>query len=159
MASQGDDLATRFEQANAEFVRVISTLTPEQWSKQCPGEGRTVGVVANHVAEDHGVLAGLILGVAQGGEFPLITPEALNQINAEHAVRAANVSRDDTVTLARDEAAKAIAMLRGLSDEQLARSSILSAVGGAMSCAQVAENILIGHIGMHLSTIQQGASS
>ncbi|MEX1103846.1 MAG: DinB family protein [Dehalococcoidia bacterium] len=160
MASKGADLATRFEAANADFIQKIEGLSPEQWSKPCAETGWTAGVTAHHVAEDHAVLAQLIGGVASGASMPPITAQALDAMNAEHAQRAANVTRDETLQLARTNGAQAAQMLRGLSDEQLQNTITFATPAGdqTMTAAAVAQNVLIGHIGMHLPMIESAVS-
>ena len=158
MASKGEDLADRFEKANTEFIATVSGLSDEQWKAPCAGEQWPAGVLAHHVAEDHGVLAGLINTIATGGQLPPIDAKALDAMNAEHAQRAAGVSRDETVALAKSEGTKAAALLRSLSDEQLERTSPFGVTGGDISAEQIAENILIGHMGMHLPSIRAAVS-
>lgn len=157
MATRGEDLAARFEQANAQFVTTIDSLSDEQWKQACAGEQWPVAITAHHVAEDHGILAGLINTIASGGQLPPIDADGLNAMNADHARRATGVARAETVALARSEGEKAAAMLRGLSDDQLAKTGVLPAVGGEVSAAALAENLLIGHIGMHLPSIKEAA--
>lgn len=158
MGNKGNALADRFEVANAEFVKVLEGIKDEQWSRPCAGEQWPVGVTAHHIAEDHGVLSGLINTIATGGQLPPIDAAGLNAMNADHAQRAAGVTRAETVALARSEGEKASEMLRGLSDEQLAKTGALPTMGGEISAAQLAENILIGHIGMHLPSIRQATT-
>ncbi len=160
MATKGADLAERFEQTNAGFIKALERLTPEQWSKQCAETGWPVGVTAHHVAEDHAVLSQLIGGIASGATLPPTTAAALDAMNAEHAQRAANVTRDETVALARTNGVQAVQTLRGLSDEQLQNTIGMPVPGGSqpMTAEWVAENILIGHMAMHLPMIEQAVS-
>lgn len=158
MGSKGNALADQFQTANSEFMNLIEGLNDDQWERPCPGEQWPVGITAHHVAEDHGVLAGLINTIATGGKMPPIDAAALDAINADHAQRAVGAMRADTVALARSEGEKAAGLLRSLSDDQLAKTGALPAVGGEISAAQLAENILIGHIGMHLPSIRQATS-
>ena len=51
MPGRSEALAERLEQAAAEFERALTGLTDEQWRTFCPEEGRTVGVLARHVAK------------------------------------------------------------------------------------------------------------
>lgn len=160
MATKGADLATRFEAANADFIRKIEGLSPEQWSKLCVETGWPVGVTAHHVAEDHGVLAQLVGGVASGAAVPGITSEMLEAMNAEHAQRAANVTRDETIQLARTNGVQAAQVLRSLTDEQLQKTLEMPTPAGPqpMSAESIAANVLIGHINMHLPMIEKAVS-
>lgn len=150
--SKGAELAERFEQTNADFVSKLEGLSDEQWAKTCEETGWSVGVTAHHVAEDHAVLAQMIGGVASGAKVPPITSEALDSMNAEHAQRTAGVSRNETIQLARTNGAQAAQMLRGLNDEALQNTIGLPA--GQVTAEWVTENILIGHVGMHLPMIE-----
>lgn len=156
MATKGAELADRFEQTNQGFIGKLEGLTPEQWGRPVDETGWSVGVTAHHVAEDHAVLSQLLGGVASGASMPPITSEALDSMNAEHAQRAGNVSRDETVQLARTNGAQAAQTLRGLSDEQLQNTIGLPA--GQVTAEWVAENILIGHMSMHLPMIEKAVS-
>ena len=157
MGSKGQGLAEQFERANAEFVQTLEGLSDDQWKRVCAGEEWPVATTAHHVAEDHNVLTGLIKTLATGGQLPPIDAEALNGINAEHAKRVVGVTREETIALARSAGQEAAAMVRDLSDEQLAKSAMFPAAGGEVTAGQLIENILIGHIGMHLPSIKDAA--
>jgi hypothetical protein len=160
MMAKGADLAERFEQSNEDFIRKLEGLSDEQWAKACEETGWPVGVTAHHVAEDHAVLAQLIRGVASGANIPPITPQGLDTMNAEHARRAADVTRDQTVQLARTNGAQAAEMLRGLTDEQLQNTITFGTPAGdqVMTAEAVAQNVLVGHMGMHLPMIEKAVS-
>lgn len=155
---KGADLADRFEAANNDFIRKLEGLSPEQWSKQCVETGWPVNVTAHHIAESTGALTQIVGGVASGANLPPITSDMLDQINAEHAQRAASVTSGETVQLARTNGAQAAQVLRGLSDEQLQNTMDLPTMGGRVSAEWITENVLIGHIGMHLPMIERAVS-
>ena len=155
---KGADLADRFEAANNDFIRKLEALRPEQWAMTCEETGWPVNVTAHHVAESTGALTQIIGGVASGADLPGITSEMLDQINAEHAQRAATVTRDETVQLARTNGAQAVQTLRSLGDEQLLNTMNVASMGGSVSAEWIAENVLIGHIGMHWPMIERAVS-
>ena len=158
--TKGADLATKFEATNEDFINRIQGLTDQQWAKECEETGWSVGVTAHHLAESHATLGQLIAGVASGNSVPPITPDMLNTINAEHAQRAANVTRNETLQLARTSGAQAAQILRGLTDEQLQRTLEMPGPSGpaSMTAESITENILIGHMGMHLPMIDRAIS-
>jgi len=153
----GTELAALFEQSNADMITAVEKLNDEQWMKPSP-EGWTVGVAAHHVAESQGALTGMVTAIATGQTLPPFTMEMLNQGNAEHAQRASGCTRDETLQLLKETGEKAADMLRGLTDEQLARTTPMPLMGGTeMSAEQVVEGILLGHIAGHLDGVKAAA--
>jgi hypothetical protein len=159
MGDKGVDLAVQFEAANAGFIELIEGLTAEQWAAECTGEGWTANVVAHHIAESHQSLANLINTIANCGQVPVITADFVNGLNADHAERAAECRKDETLDLARAGGAQAASMLRTLSEEQLARTAVMPAAGGEVDAATLSEVLLIGHIGMHLESIKAATAA
>jgi len=155
MSDKTEQLASQFEEANNDLLTLISGLSDEQWKKACPDEGWTVGVTAHHVAESLGTLAGLVQGVAAGAPVPPLTMDMLNEGNAEHAVRAVGVTRDETADLLRGNISTGAAAIRGLTDEQLEKKASLPM--GEMTAAQIVEMIMTGHTQMHIGGIKAAA--
>jgi hypothetical protein len=59
---KGEDLAMRFEQANADFMRAVEAVSNKKWVGKASDEERPVGVIAHHVAS---AIPAVVLG-AQG---------------------------------------------------------------------------------------------
>jgi uncharacterized damage-inducible protein DinB len=148
MSERARNLAQQFEQANHELIATVEGLSDHQWRTETPGDGRTVGVVAHHVAGGHAGIAGLVQRIANGESFPMPN---IDKMNAEHAVQYANATKAETLALLRQNGAASAAMVRGLGDAQLDR------VGGSMgmSAAQAIERILIGHVNDHHGSIRK----
>lgn len=92
--------------------------------------------------------------VADGQVPELPSQESLAEMNAHHAVEAANVGQAETLELLRRNGAAAAAVVSGLSDEQLART--FTAFGGQqMSAAQFIEGAVVGHAEQHLASIRE----
>ena len=158
MSTRGEELAKQFEDANAEFIRFVGTLTPQQWSAKCPGEGWSVGVVAHHIAEDHGILSDLVKTIAAGGNVPPLTAEFINSLNADHSVRAVDCTRAETIEVAESRGTEAARMLRGLSEQELSKTAVVPVLGGEVTAERLSEWLLIGHIGMHVPSIEEAIS-
>ena len=153
MGTLGESLATQLESANNALIAAVEAMPDSQWQAACPDDGRSAGVVAHHVASSHQSIAGMVQAIASGQQLPPITMDMIHEGNAQHAKQFAHPDKAETVELLRSGGAAAAAMLRGLSDEQLARTG--NVIGNPMSAQQVAEGILIGHPKMHLATVQQ----
>src|SRR5262249_9059140 len=126
-------------------------MSDAAWSAPCPNDGRSIGVVAHHVASSYPTISGLVAAVATGQPLPPITEEMIHQGNAAHAQQVAACTQAETVALLRGNAQAASALVRGLSDEQLANTAPL--FGQQVSARQIAENILVGHPKGHLAAM------
>jgi uncharacterized damage-inducible protein DinB len=153
MSERGRSLAQGFDQANSALIATVEGLSDAEWRAATVGDGRSVGVVAHHVAESHRQIAGLAQAIAAGREVPPITMDMIHQGNAAHAARHANCTKAETLALLRQNGAAAAAIVRGLGDPELDRSAALAM--GTMSAAQVIERILIGHVQDHHGTIRK----
>lgn len=152
MGTIGEALAAQFEQANEAVIAAVEALTDEQWAARTAAEGWSVGVAAHHIAASHAAIAGFTRLVATGQAPPPLTPEMFDQINAQHAREHTACSIAETLELLRSGGAGAAAVVRTLTDEQLACTAPV--LGRETSAAQVIEQILIGHPRQHLASIQ-----
>jgi hypothetical protein len=78
--------------------------------------------------------------------------EMIDQGNAQHAQQFANVTKEETLAALQQNAPGAVAMVRGLSDEQLDRSAEF--VGRRWTTEEAIQTILIGHIAGHTESIR-----
>jgi uncharacterized damage-inducible protein DinB len=153
MGQKSQALAEQFEQANRQMTATIERCSDAQWKTKTSGETWPVGVVAHHVAQSHEGISGLVHMIATGQQLPPMTMDMINQGNAEHAKKFANVTREETLALLKKNGAAAASAVRGLSDEQLDRSAPVLG-GSPMTAQQVIERILIGHVKEHHGSIQ-----
>lgn len=151
---RAEDLARRFEEANAQLIATIEGCPDDRWFVQCEDGGRTVAIVAHHVASGHVPIAEWVQSLAAGQPVS-VAPDMIHRANDAHALRFANVSRDDTVDLLRTTGQQAADIVRGLTDEQLERSAPVAILGGnEVRAIDLAERILIGHINAHVADIR-----
>jgi hypothetical protein len=60
------------------LIEFVENCSEEDWRKQCPGEGWTVGVVAHHIAASHyGILAWAKM-IVEGQALPDISLDAIH---------------------------------------------------------------------------------
>jgi len=156
MATVGEELALRFEAENRKFMDLVRSLSTDQWVAVCADEGWTAGVVAHHIAESHGVLGDLVQTIANGDPVPVITADFVNGLNADHAARAANCTKEETLKVADEGGARVARTFRSLSDEQLlSNTATMPFAGGEVSAAVISDMLVVGHIAMHQSSIEQ----
>lgn len=154
MGARAEALAKQFEAKAQETTALIERLTDADWQKTTAAETWTVGVVAHHIAAAHEVIAGLVKGLASGQAGQGVPMDAIHAMNARHAQEHARCTRAETLALHRQGVAAAAAMLRGLDDAHLDQSGTVIVGMPAMSAAQVAVRVLVGHMDEHLGSIR-----
>jgi len=155
MGAKAEALAKQYEAKVQDATATLEKLSDADWKKTTGGEKWTVAVVAHHVASGHEGIAGIIKAVSSGQSMGNFTMEQLHEMNAQHAQQFANASKADTVALHKKNSAAAASLVRGLSDEQLARSATVLQGMPAMSVEQIVTGILINHIDDHMGSIKK----
>jgi len=153
MGAKSETLAKQYEAKVQEATTGLEKVSDADWKKRTSGETWTVGVVAHHIATGHEGIAGIIKTVAAGQTIPNFTLDKLHEMNAKHAQDFANVGKAETVALHKKNAAAAAAVVRGLSDQDLARSGTVLSGMPAMTVEQIVTNILINHVDEHYKSI------
>jgi hypothetical protein len=155
MGAKGEALARQFEAKAQDAVAVVEKLSDADWKKVTAAEKWTVGVTAHHLAGAFEPVAGIITAIVSGqlpGGFSRVM---LDERNAQHAREHANCTKAETIALLKKGAPVAAAMLRGLSDDQLARSGTVFTDAPAMTAEQVVMGGLINHIDEHFGSIRK----
>ncbi len=152
MPSRAESLANQFEAANNEVIAAVETCPDDKWKAATPNDGRTLNCVADHIADGNQAIAGFVQALANGQPLPGITPQQLDQLNAERAQKQANVGKADVSSALRQSGAAAASTVRGLTDQQLDRAGAFA--GGEWTTQQMIERVLIGHVQDHLNTIR-----
>ena len=155
MGAKAEALAKQFEAKVQEATAVLEKLGDADWKKATAAEKWTVGVTAHHMAGAYERVAHIVTTIASGQALPHFTPQMLDEMNAKHAVEFAGCTKAETIALHKKGAAAAAAVVRGLSDEQLARTGIVFAGVPTMSSEQLVMLGLINHIDEHFGSIRK----
>jgi len=155
MGARSEALAKQFQAKVAEATAVIEKLTEADWKKVTAAERWPVGVTAHHVAGAHEPSANILKAVATGQSMGNFTMAMLDEMNAKHAKDCANCTKAETIELHKKGAAVAAAVVRGLSDDQLAKSGTVLSDAPPMTAEQVVTGILISHIDDHFGSIRK----
>jgi uncharacterized damage-inducible protein DinB len=148
------ELADDLKQANEELLSLLIGIDSEQWQRQVPGDGRSVGVIAHHVAVSHPFVMGIARSVAAGGEIPL-TWERVHEANAQHAKDQADCGLETTLALLREANTETVAAVARFDDSSLSRSaSDPLRDGGVTSAGDVVRLYMIDHARFHLGAIR-----
>jgi hypothetical protein len=155
MATKGDALATRFETKVREAAAVLERLSDADWKRTTTAEKWTVGVTAHHLASAYEAVPGIVSTIASGGARGHFTRAMLDELNARHATEHAGCTKSETLALMRKAAAGAASIVRGLGDDQLAKSGIVFDDVPPMTAEQLVTRALIEHTDEHLRSIQE----
>ena len=155
MGAKAEALAQQFETKAGEATRLLEGLSDADWKKVTEAEKWSVGVTAHHVAGSHQPISDLIKTVAAGQSVPNFTLDMLHAMNAKHAQEHADCTRVETIELHEKGAAIAAAIVRAVSDDQLANSGTVITGAPAMTAEQVITAILINHLDDHFGSIRK----
>jgi hypothetical protein len=157
MSERANELTADFKDAVQAVTNFVEGCDDASWAAVCTGENWSVGVTPHHIAGGIGPIGNIAKAVAHQGPVPPITPEMLDQSNAQHAQDYANVTQIEVLELLRAASPHVAEMVRGLTEEQLASSAQL--FGGSFIADQVITQVLIGHIRTHLESMVAAADS
>ena len=149
-------LATELEGKTRDAVATLEKLGDADWQKTTAAEKWPVGVTAHHLAVGLEAVAGIVNGIMSGapprGTF---TRAMLDQMNAQHAKEHGGVTRTETLALLRKGATTASAVVRGLSDDQLAKSGTVFTDAPPMTAEQLIRLGLLSHVDEHMDSIRK----
>ena len=126
MNTRSQTLAKRIERGVNELITFVEGCSLAEWQTLVPNDGRTVGILTHHVASAYPVEMDLIKSLASGEAIVGVSWEMVDQMNAEHADAHANCTREETLTLLRQNSTSAANAIRQLSDEQLDKAAPIS---------------------------------
>jgi Mycothiol maleylpyruvate isomerase N-terminal domain len=155
MGAKGEALAKQFEAKAREAATVVESLSDADWKKMTAAEKWTVGVTAHHLARAFEAVSGIVTGIVSGQVPGGFTRGMLDGMNAQHAKEHANCTKAETVALMKKGAPTAAAVVRGLSDDQLAKSGAVFTDAPPMTAEQLVMAGLINHIDEHIGSIRK----
>lgn len=156
MSGRAEALARQFEQVNADVIAFVEQCTAHDWRRRCPNDGRTIGVVAHHVAAGYVPDLACIDAFATGQPLPdgFGSWQLIDEANARHATAHADCTPMETITLPNENGTRVVAFIRGLSAAQLDRTGYFPLMRERRSTGQMIERLLIGHAEDHLADLR-----
>jgi len=140
--------------ANA-LANFVKGLSDSEWNKPVVGDGRTIGVVVHHVASVYPIEVELAQTLGKGNPITDVTKEAINKMNAEHAIENNQVDRQITLDLLRTNSENAANAVRKFTDLELDNSASISLYFEAPLTAQFfIEDHALRHSFHHLGKIK-----
>jgi hypothetical protein len=149
-------LAERLEHGATALADFAASLSEAEWQRRIPGDQRKIGVVVHHVANVYPIEIQLALRIAQHHAITGVTMDAIHEMNAKHAVDFDGVTRAVAIDWLHRTSTAAAAVIRGLTDEQLAHAEPVSLYDNApMTCQFVLEDHAVRHSYHHLAAIRR----
>jgi len=160
MSTRAQALAARVEQGAQALSDFAEQRTDTEWQTVCTDDGRTIGVLAHHVATALLGEIGLVKQLASGQPIAGLTWAMVDQGNAQHASEHANTSQHEAAELLRRNGAIAAEAIRALSDEQLDQAAPNSLHADTPMTTQFwIENHPLAHAYRHLASMRAAISS
>jgi hypothetical protein len=148
-------LAAAFRAENEALIALVTDMDENDWTADCPQEGRSVGVVVGHIAEGHLIIGEIVRAIAAGRPLPVQAHRTVEQgaaVNARQARRLATRTRDDTLRTLHANTERIARFIERLSDEDL-RHGIVGFPG--LTLADEIERGLIGHLQVHARAVRR----
>jgi hypothetical protein len=160
MSRRSELLAERIEQGAAGLAAFVEGLSEEEWQTPVSStDRRSIGVVVHHVASVYPVEIELARAIAGGNAVTDVTPEVVNQMNAQHALEQTHVNKTETLELLRHNSRWAADKVREFTDEQLDQAAPFGLSFNAPVTAQfVIEDHALRHSWHHLARIRKALS-
>lgn len=151
MSTRAALLADEFLQRFATIEELLGSLTDEQWTLPCSGEGWPVGYVAHHIGQGIVRPRGWIEQVLVGEEPFAFDWDVTHELNRRRSARLGLPRRDETLRFLKVTAQHFGALVRSLSDEQLDR--IAFAQGDARRDVAWVVKLVMRHFDEHRAGI------
>lgn len=155
MGSKSETIARHFESKIREAVGTLQALDDADWKKVTAAEKWPVGVTAHHFAAGLEPISHLLQALAAGQSAARFSRAALDEQNAQHARAHATRTKAETIALLEKNAASTTALIRGLSDDQLAKGGTVLTDVPPMTAEQFIGAALLGHIDEHFGSIRK----
>jgi uncharacterized damage-inducible protein DinB len=159
MSARAQELAEQFERANEELIAAISRCSDEGWKARCADTGWTAAVQADHLGAGQAFIADRIGRIARGEADDPLPMAVIEQANEQRAGERAGCSREEAIAQLRENGAAMAAMIRGLSDEQLARTGKIVAEVPSQSVEGWIAYLSIGEIERHGGRLREAVGA
>jgi Mycothiol maleylpyruvate isomerase N-terminal domain len=155
MAAKSAALAKEFDAKAEDAMATLQKLSDADWRNVTEAEKWSVGVTAHHLAGVLEPISHMIKAVVSGQARGTLTAAMIDEMNAQHARDYVHCTKAETIELLRNGAAVASATIRGLNDDQLAKSGTVVTDAPPMTAAQLITSGLIAHIDEHFDSIRK----
>lgn len=155
MSKRAEDLSKRIEKFKDDAIVFVEGLSDEDWNANCEWEEWTAGMTARHIGAGHFGIFGMCGMVLAGKELPQLTFEEINAMSDKDSREHADTTKSQALEVMRDNGAKLVEFVAGLSDEDLDRTGSMPAFGGEASVNQMIEFVIFQSAKEHIDSIKK----
>lgn len=155
MSQRAEELSRRIEKFNHDAIAFVEAMSDEDWKANCEWEEWTAGMTARHIGAGHFGIFGMCGMILEGKELPQLTMEEINAMSDKDSREHADTTKAETLEAMRDNGAKLVAFVSGLSDEDLDRKGSMPAFGGEASVNQIIEFVIFQSAREHIDNIKK----
>ena len=154
---RAEALADRIEEGAALLAAFAEGLSEDEWRTPVTRtDNRPIGVIVHHVANVYPIEVDVARAIASGKALLDVTPEAIAEMNAKHALDQASTTKAETLDLLRKNSREAAKAVREFTDEELDQAAPFGLSFGAPVTAQfVIEDHALRHSWHHLARIRK----
>ncbi len=152
-------LTEQFATLNQNIITFVERCPDRLWRSNCANDGRSVAVVAHHIANSHEPIAQLAMLIATGQPIPALSYAMFDHANAQHAIESADCTQNEVSMLLHDKGTNVATLLSKLTPDQLVQSGFITWANATMSVQEVIEHILIAHALAHFATVEATANA
>ncbi|MDQ6908536.1 MAG: DinB family protein [Chloroflexota bacterium] len=158
MSERAQELAVQFAQSSHAVIAFAEQCSVDDWRLITDEERWSVGVVCRHIARGFEVHPQLVQQAATGQPMPTgYNWDAIHESNANQAREWAGCTQQETLALLHRYRSEAVAVVRGLSDEQLERTVMPPLDNVRVSVQQIVEG-MTDHPRAHLASLRATVS-
>jgi uncharacterized damage-inducible protein DinB len=154
MTQRAAELADAFESAHAQVVQAVAEASAEQWTTSMADEQWPIGYGFYHLADGFELVHGWIEAGANGRGPTVLDPAAIDAKNALSLAAHPRCAKDEVLALCTERGRRLAELVRGLTDEQLARAALTVPDGTTRTVEQVASGPMLSHVRTHMASIK-----
>lgn len=159
MSQRVKNIAERIASFRDEAIAYIRNLTDDDWMKVCDWEQWTVGVTARHLGAGHLAIFDLAGMIVKGEDLPQLTMDQIHEMSKKDAREHPDCTREDALTLLKQNGDKMISFVSGLSDEDLDRKGHMPAFGGEFTTEQFIDMVIFDNANQHFNSMKSAVAS
>ena len=154
MTQRAKEISNRIESFRDQVIAFVENLSDEDWKKTCEWEAWPAGVTARHIGAAHFGIPKMLEMIIKGDALPQVTMDEVNEKAKADARKHLDCTKAEALDLLRNNGAKLVAFVAGLSDDDLARMTRMAAMGGDINTEQVIENVIFRSARQHFDSMK-----
>ena len=155
MNEKAKNLAERLAAFNAGAIAFVEGVRQDDWTKPTEAENWPAGVTARHIGAGHYGILPLARMIVAGEPLPDITMDAIVEMGNEHARNHAGCTREEVISVLREQGEAVIGWVADRTDEELYRKAHFPLFGKEVSAFELIEAVVLVSGQEHLDSLKK----